>query len=242
MPSLSREIFAVNMVAVQELLCYIPRGSAKALRPEPRDRTGRNARGRTRASDSGRVDVSEPVSISMGIAQRYATAVFELARDGNALKSLENDVAALDSAVAGSAEFRELISSPVLSRDVQAKAISTLSEKMGLSALVSNTLGLMASKRRLFVLPQLVAALKGLIAADKGEVTAEVTAAAALSAEQSEKLAATLKAAVGKDVKINLAVDEGLIGGLIVKVGSKMIDTSIRAKLSQLQNAMKEVR
>ncbi len=99
----------------------------------------------------------------------------------------------------------------------------------------------MAAKRRLFVLPQLVADLRARIAAEVGEVTAEVTAAAALSQEQADKLAATLKARVGKDVKVKLAVDESLIGGLVVKLGSTMIDTSIKSKLSALQNAMKEV-
>jgi F-type H+-transporting ATPase subunit delta len=99
----------------------------------------------------------------------------------------------------------------------------------------------MADKRRLFVLPQLLQQLTALIAEDKGEVTADVTSAKALTKAQSEKLAKTLKARVGKDVKINAAVDESLIGGLVVKVGSKMIDTSIRSRLDSLQNAMKEV-
>jgi len=120
-------------------------------------------------------------------------------------------------------------------------AIGGIAQKMGLSATLANTLGLMATKRRLFVLPQLAATLRGLIADEKGEVTAEVTAAKALSAEQLEKLSASLKASVGKDVKINTTVDESLIGGLIVKVGSKMVDSSIRSKLSALQNTMKEV-
>jgi F-type H+-transporting ATPase subunit delta len=99
----------------------------------------------------------------------------------------------------------------------------------------------MAGNRRLFVLPQLLSALDDMIAEEKGEVTAEVTAAAELTRTQAEKLAASLKKSVGKTVKLNTTVDESLIGGLIVKVGSKMIDTSIRSKLASLQNAMKEV-
>jgi F-type H+-transporting ATPase subunit delta len=179
----------------------------------------------------------------MGIAQRYATAIFELAREEKALKALDSDVGALGAVLAESADFRSLIASPLVSRDDQSKALGALAGKMGLSGIVANLLQLMAAKRRLFVLPQLVAALKELLAEEKGEVTAEVTAAKALTKAQSDKLAATLKAAAGgKDVKINLAVDESLIGGLVVKLGSKMIDTSIRAKLGQLQNAMKEVR
>ena len=99
----------------------------------------------------------------------------------------------------------------------------------------------MAAKRRLFVLPQLVLRLRALVADEKGEVTAEVTAATELTKAQTDKLAKTLKASIGKDVKIKLSVDERLIGGLVVKVGSKMIDTSIASKLANLQNAMKEV-
>ena len=185
--------------------------------------------------------MSESASISTGIAARYASAVFELAKDGGDLGALEQDVDALDAAINDSPDFRHLIHSPIYSRDAQGNAVAAVAEKMGLSAIVSNTLRLMASKRRLFVLPHLVTALRGLIADEKGEVTAEVQAASALSAEQEKTLAETLKGAVGKDVKMNITVDESLIGGLIVRVGSKMIDTSIRSKLMSLQNTMKEV-
>ncbi|WP_095594844.1 F0F1 ATP synthase subunit delta [Actibacterium pelagium] len=185
--------------------------------------------------------MSEPASISNGIAARYATAIFELAKESNSIAAIEADLDVIEGALADSAEFRDLITSPVYSREEQGNAIAGIAQKMGLSATLANTLGLMASKRRLFVLPQLAATLRGLIADEKGEVTAEVTAAKALTAEQLDKLSASLKASVGKDVKINATVDESLIGGLIVKVGSKMIDSSIRSKLSALQNTMKEV-
>ena len=185
--------------------------------------------------------MSEPISISTGIASRYATAVFELAKDANDLHTLEADVDALGAAMADSDDFISLILSPIYTRDQQNSAISALASEMALSAIMSNTLALMATKRRLFVLPQLVSRLRGLIAEEKGEVTADVTAATALTTAQQDKLAASLKASVGKDVKINMAVDESLIGGLIVKVGSKMIDTTIASKLANLQNAMKEV-
>ena len=185
--------------------------------------------------------MSESASISTGIAGRYATAVFELAKDDNALDALENDIDALDAALADSADFRDLINSPVYSRNAQGEAVAALAAKMGLSGTTANTLKLMASKRRLFVLPHLMTALRDQIAEEKGEVTAEVQSASALTAAQEEKLAATLKASVGKDVKMKITVDENLIGGLIVKVGSKMIDTSIRSKLAALQNTMKEV-
>jgi len=193
------------------------------------------------AKNSGRIDVSETASISTGIAQRYATAIFDLARDETALPALESDVDALETALAESADLRDLIGSPIYSRAAQGRAIVAVAEKMGLSQTMRNVLGLMASKRRLFTLPHTLRGLRAKIAEEKGEVTADVVSAKNLTKAQEEKLARTLKDSVGKDVKINLAVDESLIGGLVVKVGSKMIDTSIRSKLANLQNAMKEV-
>nr|WP_218958656.1 F0F1 ATP synthase subunit delta [Thalassovita aquimarina] len=189
----------------------------------------------------GRVDVSEPASISSGIAARYATAIFEIAKETNSLAKIEPNVIDLASALNESADLRALISSPLVSRDDQEKAIAALAVKMGVEPVLKDGLSLMAQKRRLFVLPQLLDQLSALIAEDKGEVTAEVTSAKALTKTQADKLAKTLAARVGKDVKINATVDEDLIGGLVVKVGSKMIDTSIRSKLNSLQNAMKEV-
>ncbi len=185
--------------------------------------------------------MSETASISSGIAGRYATAVFEIAKDDKKLKNLEADVAALDGALAESADLRSLVTSPVYSREDMGAAIAAVADKMKLTATMKNTLALMATKRRLFVLPNLLAALRGLLADEKGEVTAEVVSAKALTKAQSDKLAKTLKAQVGKDVNIQATVDESLIGGLIVKVGSKMIDTSIKSKLNALQNTMKEV-
>ena len=191
--------------------------------------------------ESGRVHVSELASISLGIASRYASALFDLAKEGSAVKALEADVAALGETLAASEDLRNMIGSPVVSREDQGKAIAAIGAKLGLSALTANTLALMADKRRLFVLPQFLAELGSLIAAEKGEITAEVTSAAKLSAAQAKKLAETLKAKVGKTVKLNATVDESLIGGLIVKLGSTMIDTSVKSKLASLQNAMKEV-
>ena len=185
--------------------------------------------------------MSETASISTGIALRYATAIFELAKEDKSLNTLEADVDALDANLAGSEDFRKLISSPIYSRGDQQAAITAIAGKMELSANLSNLLALMASNRRLFVLPHLVRVLRDLIAEEKGEVTADVTAAKALTKTQQDKLAKTIEASVGKEVKIKLAVDESLIGGLVVKVGSKMIDTSIRSKLASLQNAMREV-
>ena len=185
--------------------------------------------------------MSEPASISTGIASRYATALFDIAKDEKALKGLEADTAALEAALAASPALAAMIASPIISRVEQSGAISAIAAKMGVSVLMANTLALMGANRRLFVLPQFIADLRARISAEKGEVTAEVIAAKALTAAQSKKLAATLKAKVGKDVILKTTVDETLIGGLVVKLGSTMIDTSIKAKLAALQNAMKEV-
>lgn len=191
--------------------------------------------------DSGRDDVSEPASISQGIAGRYAQALFELAKDEKGLTALEADADALAAALAASPELAAMIASPVIARAEQAAAMAAVAAKMGVSPLMANTIALMAKNRRLFVLPHLVANVKARIAVEKGEVTADVTSATKLSAAQAKKLAETLQAKVGKTVKLNTTVDESLIGGLIVKLGSTMIDTSVKAKLAALQNAMKEV-
>ncbi len=172
---------------------------------------------------------------------RYATAIFDLAIEGKKLKALEGDIATLEASLADSADLNALIHSPIYSRAQQGEAIVAIATQMKLSPIVKNTLGLMAKNRRLFVLPQFVAALRDLIAEEKGEITAEVISAKKLTKVQSDKLAKTLNASTGKTVVIKAAVDESLIGGLIVKVGSKMIDTSIKSKLGSLQNAMKEV-
>ena len=185
--------------------------------------------------------MSESASNSTGIAGRYATAVFELAKESGDLGALERDVDTLEEAISESSDLRDLINSPIYSREEQGAAIAAIADKMGLTSVMANTLKLMASKRRLFVMGQLLAVLRTRIADENGEVTAEVASAKALTKAQSDKLAKSLAERVGKTVKINATVDESLIGGLVVKVGSKMVDTSIRSKLDSLQNAMKEV-
>ncbi len=185
--------------------------------------------------------MSEPASISTGIAARYATALFDLAQEEGALGPLESDVGALEAALAESADLRDLITSPIYGRDVSAMAIGKVADAMKLSPITGNTLRLMATKRRLFVLPALLVSLRAKIADHKGEISAEVTSAKALTKAQSDKLSKVLKAATGRDVTLKSTVDESLIGGLVVKVGSTMIDTSIKAKLNALQNTMKEV-
>ena len=191
--------------------------------------------------DIGRVDVSETAGISTGIAARYATAVFDLAKEGKDIKALETDVAALQAAIADSADFTTLLTSHLYNRDEQGAAVTAISKKMGLSVTVSNVLSLLVAKRRLFVLPHMLAVLQDRLADERGEMTAEVTTAKSLTKAQSDKLAKTLSGQVGKTVTIKQTVDESIIGGLIVKMGSRIIDTSIAAKLNALHNTMKEV-
>jgi F-type H+-transporting ATPase subunit delta len=179
--------------------------------------------------------------MTSGVAGRYATALFDLAKESNDLDKVEADILALEGALAVSPEFREVLASPVHSRDEHGRVIAAVADKLGQGVVVKNTLGLIAQNRRLFILPELIAQMKALIADERGEVTAEVTSARPLSEEQAKTLKETLKASVGKDVKLDTTVDESLIGGLVVRLGSRMIDTSIRAKLAQLQNVMKEV-
>jgi F-type H+-transporting ATPase subunit delta len=185
--------------------------------------------------------VSSSASLTSGVAGRYATALFEIAKESKALDKVEADVLALEAALAESPELREMIASPIFSREDQGRAIAAIAAKMNLGPAVANTLGLMAQNRRLFVVPGLISQIKALIAAERGEVTAEVTSAKPLTKGQTEALAATLKESVGKEVKVDLTVDESLIGGLVIRVGSRMIDSSIRSKLAHLQNIMKEV-
>ncbi|MBB96734.1 MAG: F0F1 ATP synthase subunit delta [Rhodobacteraceae bacterium] len=185
--------------------------------------------------------MSEPASISAGIASRYASAIFEIAKEESNLDGLETSVDALSLALAESEDLRTLISSPMISRGEQGAAIVAIAEKMELAPVMRKGLALMAEKRRLFVLPQLLSALRDKLADDRGQVTAEVTSATALSDAQAKKLADMLRESAGKDVSLKTSVDESLIGGMIVKLGSTMIDTSIKSKLASLQNAMKEV-
>lgn len=185
--------------------------------------------------------MSEPASISSGIAQRYASAVFDLCAEGKALSNLESDLALLSEAVSSSDDLRALISNPSYSRAEQEAAITAIAQKAGVSAIMSNTLALMAQNRRLFAMPALLSKLADMVREHKGVVPVEVTSAKALTQKQADALAKSIKDQIGKEIEIQATVDENIIGGLIVKVGSKMVDTSIRSRLNSLQNAMKEV-
>lgn len=185
--------------------------------------------------------MANTASISANIAGRYAQAVFDLVQEQGTLDQLAGELDGLRAALDDSADLRDLISSPLYSREQQESAITAIAQAMGLSPVLTNTLRLMSQNRRLFTLPQLVQRLQGLIAEARGEVTADVVSAAPLTDEQQRRLTETLAEKSGKTVKLNTRVDEGLIGGMIVKLGSQMIDSSIRSKLASLQNVMKEV-
>ena len=185
--------------------------------------------------------MSEQASTSKGIAERYASALFGLADEQDDILALEENVRILKQALDESADLNSLISSPIYSRDQQQSAITAIAKKLSISGNMTNTLAIMAEKRRLFVVPMFLSVLEDLIAASKNEITAEVVSAKALTKDQLDKLVKSLKSNFSKDIKIKAAVDETLIGGMIVKVGSKMIDTTIQAKLNSLQNVMKEV-
>ena len=188
----------------------------------------------------GRGNVTESSTLVSSAAGRYATALFELAGETDALAQTEQDMETLGQALDASDDLRSLISTPIYTRDDQSRAMASVAEAMTLSALVGNVVGLMAGKGRLFMLGEVIDIFAMLMAEHRGEVTADVTTARALSDAQQAGLVATLKAAIGREVKLNVTVDEDIIGGLVVKVGSKMIDTSIRSKLASLQNAMRE--
>lgn len=175
------------------------------------------------------------------LAARYAAALFELADEQKALDQTASDLDRLKQMLGESDDLRRLVRSPVLSRAEQGNAMAALMEAAGISPLTRNFVGLVARNRRLFALPAMIRAFLAELARRRGELTAQVTAARPLSEAQHSALVDTLKRAIGSKVSINVTVDPSLIGGMIVKVGSRMIDSSVRTKLAKLQLAMKGV-
>jgi F-type H+-transporting ATPase subunit delta len=175
------------------------------------------------------------------LAGRYASALYELADGEKALDAVADDLRSLRQALIESSELLRLVRSPVLSRDEQTRGITAVLENMGAQALTRKFIGTVAGNRRLFALDAMITAFLAELAARRGEVTADVTSAVELSKEQLADVTDAIKKAVGQKVAVNLSVDPALIGGLIVRVGSRMIDNSIRSKLQRLQLAMKGV-
>jgi len=174
-----------------------------------------------------------------GLADRYATALFELAEEQKLLDQVAGDLRRLGAMLRESGDLRRLVRSPILSRAEQGRAIGALAQEAGFSALTRNFLGLVAQNRRLFAVPEMIGAFLARLAARRGEITAEVTAAQELTAAQRDAVTEQLKKAMGSKVAVELRVDPALLGGLVVKVGSRMVDASLRSKLHRLQLAMK---
>jgi F-type H+-transporting ATPase subunit delta len=175
------------------------------------------------------------------IAERYATALFELADSQNALDLVASDLKSLKAMVRDSADFNRLLDSPVLTRAEQGKAVAALAAAAQFNALTANFLGLAATNRRLPALPGIVECFLGLLAAKRGEIAAKVLSAVELSQDQIAALEASLKTAFGGNVAVDVTVDPSLLGGLMVNVGSRMVDSSLKTKLQHLKLAMKGV-
>lgn len=176
-----------------------------------------------------------------GIAKRYASSLFDVALDARSLDAVEKDIARFDDLLRGSDDLMRLVRSPVFAADEQLKAVDAILTKAKIGGLAGNLVRLMARNRRLFAVPDVLGEFRKLLAEHRGEESAEVTVAQPLTAAQQTELAKALNSVVGKDVSIHAVVDPAILGGMIVKVGSRQIDTSLRTKLSSLKLALKEV-
>jgi F-type H+-transporting ATPase subunit delta len=185
------------------------------------------------------VKVATEKAHETGLAGRYANAVFELAQEQGLVDVVAADFAALKTAMTGSADFTRLIKSPLFSHEDQARALKPILEKMGVNALTMKFLLTLTNKRRLFALSNIIAAYGRLVARLKGEVEAEVTSAHALTAAQTAELKSVLKSKLGREPRLDAHVDPTLLGGLVVKVGSRMIDSSLRTKLAGIRAVMR---
>jgi len=176
------------------------------------------------------------------MAGRYATALFDLARESNAIDAVKADLERFDALVAESADLNRLVRSPVFSADEQLQALSAVLERAGIGGLAAKFLKLVTSNRRLFAVRDMVKAYREFVAKHKGEATAEVTIAEKLKDEHLDALRSALKAVSGKNVDLDIKVDPAIIGGLVVKLGSRMVDSSLRTRLNAIKQVMKEAR
>ncbi|MDB5523347.1 MAG: synthase subunit delta [Rhizobium sp.] len=185
--------------------------------------------------------VAESSQTVSGVAERYASSLFELAIENNAEAEVSAALDSFQALLDSSEDLRRLIKSPVFGAGDQLKAITAILERAGISGLAGNFIKVAASNRRLFAVPGMIRSFREIYARHRGEVSADVTSAYALTATQEQELKEALKGVTGKDVAINVAVDPTILGGLIVKLGSRQIDTSLRTKLSTLKLSLKEV-
>ncbi len=184
--------------------------------------------------------MSNTPSLTGGLAERYANALFDLARDAGDVEAVERDLDGLDGILEDNGDLRRLVTSAVFSRDDQGRAMTAIMDRGNARPLTRNFVGLVARNRRLFALPGMIQAFKDRASKERGEVRATVTSARPMTDEQADDLAKALSQSLGKSVALDLLVDESLLGGLVVKVGSRMIDSSIRTKLNNLKIVMKE--
>ena len=181
-------------------------------------------------------------SITSGMAGRYATALFELALEQKAIDAVRDDLDRFDALLAESEDLRRVVRSPVFTAEEQSKALTALLAQAGISGLAANFLLLVTRKRRLFAVRQMIKAYRALVARHKGEVTAQVTVAENLSDAHLAALKDALKSVTKQEVRIDVQVEPAIIGGLVVKLGSRMVDSSLRTKLNAIKFAMKEAR
>tara|TARA_E500000305_G_scaffold66920_1_gene53246 strand:- start:491 stop:1135 length:645 start_codon:yes stop_codon:yes gene_type:complete len=184
--------------------------------------------------------VSADKPLASGVAGRYATALFELADQAGALDTVAADLQGLSGLIDTSDDLKRLVRSPVFSTDEQAAAMSAILTKAGVQTLTQNFIGVVIANRRIFALQDMIRSFGQLLAQSRGEISADVTSAHPLGDPQVAALKEALNAAMGRDVQIETRVDKELLGGLVVKVGSRMIDSSLRTKLNNLKFAMKE--
>ena len=182
---------------------------------------------------------AEDPSVS-GVSGRYATALFELARDEKSVDAVKADLDKFAAMLAESDDLKRLVRSPVFGAEAQSKALAAVLDKAGISGISANFLQVLTANRRLFVVSDVIRAFNALVAKFKGEASADVTVAEALSDKNLDALKVALKSVTGKDVALNVKIDPSIIGGLVVKLGSRMVDSSLRTKLNSIKNAMKE--
>ena len=185
--------------------------------------------------------MAEGFSISAGIASRYASALFDLALEGDQLHSLERDISLLQELLTTSEDFQKFISSPIHTRDETRNGLERISDHLELGTYVKNTLRLMATKRRLFVLPRFLQELKKRIDDHNGVVEVDVVIAQPLNDEEKQKLISSLEKKIGKEIHPTISIDPTIIGGMRVSVGSQLFDSSIRTKLVKMRNVLQEV-
>lgn len=182
---------------------------------------------------------AEDPSVS-GVSGRYATALFELARDEKSIDAVKADLDKFEALLTESADLKRLVRSPVFAADVQQKALAAVLDKAGIGGIAANFLKVLTANRRLFAATDVIRAFNALVAKFRGEASADVTVAEPLSDKNLDALKVALKTVTGKDVALNVKVDPAIIGGLVVKLGSRMVDGSLRTKLNSIKHAMKE--